>query len=103
MVNLQKTTTQMWIGKQDHLIHRTRTSTTLSGEPPAIKLTDENIGTILKAQNKPVTPENIASQRSEMDKMMKKSRAAMASGKFVYTQTHENIQVNERFGAGDFK
>jgi RNA polymerase sigma factor (sigma-70 family) len=103
MVNLQKTTTQMWIGKKDHLIHRTRTSTTMSGEPPAIKLTDENIATILKAQNKAVTPENIASQRSEMDKMMKKSRAAMASGKFVYTQTQENIQVNQTFTAADFK
>ncbi|MDB6057039.1 MAG: polymerase, sigma-24 subunit, subfamily, partial [Verrucomicrobiales bacterium] len=99
----QKISTQLFIGKADHLIHCSRTSMTMSADALAIKLTDENIATILKAQNKPVTPENIAAQRSEMDKMMAKTRAALASGKLVMTQTHENIQVNQTFAPADFK
>jgi hypothetical protein len=91
------TTTTFWIGKRDHLIHQTRTTT----EGMSITMphqSDDNIRTILERQNKPATPEAIAAWRTQMDAMMKQAQGA----KFVFTETHENISVNEKFSSSDF-
>jgi hypothetical protein len=91
------TTTTFWIGKRDHLIHQTRTST----EGMSITMphqSDDNIKTILERQNKPVTPEAIVNWRTQMDAMMKQAQGA----KFVFTETHENISVNQKFSPSDF-
>ncbi len=90
-----------WIGKQDHLIRRTRTSVTMSSAE--IKLSDADLSEMLRVQKKPVTPEAIAEVRARMDSMMKNTTKAMKSGEFIYTQTQENIQVNQNFSAADFK
>lgn len=58
------TTTTLWIGKRDSLIHQTRT--TLEGmsiTPP--QESDSDIKTILERQNKPATPGAIAALRCE--------------------------------------
>jgi hypothetical protein len=89
--------TTFWIGKRDHFIRQIRTisegmSVTL---PPQ---TDANIKAILEAQNKPATPEAIAAWRTQMDTMMKQAQGT----KFVFTQTHENISVDQTFSSLDF-
>jgi RNA polymerase sigma factor (sigma-70 family) len=91
------TTTTFWIGKRDHLIHQIRTSM----EGMSITMphqSDDNIKTILERQDKPATPEAIATWRIQMDAMMKQAQGA----KFVFTETHENISVNENFSPSDF-
>ena len=77
-----RTTTTLWIGKQDHFIHQTQTASQIS---------DSDIKKSLEMQNKPATPEAIAAIRPEMEKAR------------VSTQTHENISVNEKFSASDFQ
>jgi len=89
--------TTFWIGKQDHLIHQTRQmiegmSVTMPHQ------SDDNIKTILEQQNKPATPEAIAAWRTQMDAMMKQAQGA----KFVFTETHENIIVNQKYSPADF-
>ena len=94
---LGTTTTTLWIGKRDHLIHQTRA--TIEGAtitPP--RESDSAIKTILERQNKPVTPEAIAALRTELETAMKQAQGA----KFVLTQTHENISVNQKFSPADF-
>ena len=96
--NLGITTTVFWIGKRDHLIHQTRTST----EGMAITMpsqSDDSIKAILERQNKPATPEAITAWRTQMDAMMKQAQGA----KFSFTETHENIVVNQKFSAADFQ
>ncbi|HEX3890277.1 MAG TPA: hypothetical protein VHX90_05440, partial [Verrucomicrobiae bacterium] len=91
------TTTIFWIGKRDHLIHQTRTTTEgMSITMPPQR--DDNIKTILERQNKPATPEAIAAWRTQMATMMKQAQSA----KFVFTETHDNISVNEKFSPADF-
>jgi RNA polymerase sigma factor (sigma-70 family) len=95
--SLGTTTTTLWIGRQDHLIHKSRTIT----EGMSLKLppmSDDKIKTILEAQNKPATPEAIAAMRTQLEAMMKKAQGA----KFIFTQTHENIVVNQKFSPADF-
>ena len=95
--NLGITTTTLWIGKQDHFIHKSRTITEgMSLNLP--RMSDDKIKTILEAQNKPATPEAIAATRTEMEAMMKKAQGA----KYVFTQTHENIVVNQKYSPADF-
>jgi RNA polymerase sigma factor (sigma-70 family) len=94
-------TTTLWIGKQDHLIHQTWTimegaTITLPQE------SDSNLKTILERQNKPATPEAIAELRAFLEKSTKLALSALNSGKFVFTQTHENIVVNQKFLPADF-
>src|ERR1035437_6205775 len=90
-------TTTFWIGKRDHLIHQTRQ--TMEGRSMRLpQQSDDNIKTILERQNKPATPEAIAAWRTQMDAMMKQAQSA----KFVFTQTHENISVNQKFSPADF-
>ena len=90
------TTTKFWIGKKDHLIHQTQTR--VEGFSISMKFTDENLTTILKRQNKPATPEALAALRAEMDKSM----ALAQNGKYIFTQTHENIVMNPKFSPADF-
>ena len=92
-----KVATQLWIGKQDHLIHQIKT--TSEGASVKMQIKDESLKTILERQGKPATPEAIAAMRAEMEKSMK----AAQGGKFVFTQTHENISVNQQFSPTDFE
>ena len=90
-------TTTFWIGKQDHLIHQTRQ--TMEGMSITMpRQSDDSIKTILERRNKPSTPEAIAAWRTQMDTMMKQAQGA----KFVFTETHENIVVNQKFSPADF-
>jgi len=59
---------------------------------------DADITTILERQNKPATPEAIAALRTELEKSMNMVQGA----KFVFTQTHENIVLNQKFSPTDF-
>jgi RNA polymerase sigma factor (sigma-70 family) len=95
--SLGTTTTTLWIGRRDHLIHQSRTVT----EGMSLKLppmSDEQIKSILEAQNKPATADAIAAFRARMEASMKQ----MQGGKFIFTQTHENIVVNPTFALADF-
>jgi O-phosphoseryl-tRNA(Cys) synthetase len=98
---MSKLKTTFWIGKQDHLVRQTRTVMTSSGVE--IKLSDDDVAQILRAQKKPVTPNAIAEARAKMDEAMKTAHKMPNAGEFVTTQTHENIQLNQKFSAADFK
>ncbi len=64
----------------------------------AIKFTDESLKVQLERQKKPVTPENLAALRAEMENSM----AQMKNSGFAFTETHENIVVNQKFSPTDF-
>ena len=98
---MSKTKTTFWIGKQDHLLRKTRTSIASSGVE--VKLDDNDIAQLLRAQNKPVTPGAIADLRTKMDGAMKSGHKMPKTGEFIFTQRNENIQVNQNFSAADFK
>jgi RNA polymerase sigma factor (sigma-70 family) len=94
-------TSTFWIGKQDHLIHQTRQ--TIEGMSVTLpRQSDDNLKTILERQNKPATPEAIAALRKEMEAANKQAQSALKAGNFVFTQTHENIVVNQKFSPADF-
>jgi hypothetical protein len=94
-------TTTFWIGKRDHLIHQTRT--VMEGATITLpRQSDSDLKTILERQNKPATPEAIATLRAELEKSMKQAQNRLNSGKFVFSQTHENIVVNQKFSPEDF-
>ncbi len=90
------TTTRLWIGKQDYLIHQIET--TSEGGISNLKFTDESLKTILERAGKPATPEAIADLRKKIERDEK----AAQNGKMVMTQTHENISINQKFSASDF-
>ena len=94
--NLGTSTTTLWIGKNDHLIRKARTTT--AGMSVAMKFTDESLKVQLERQKKPVTPENLAALRAEMENSM----AQMKNSGFAFTETHENIVVNQKFSPADF-
>ena len=94
-------TTTLWIGQQDNLIHQSRME--MKGmHQHAMKLTDEQIGEVLKMQNKPVTPEAIADMRTKLADSMEKAEKLMAAGPVIFTQTQDNIVLNKTFVAADF-
>lgn len=101
-------TTTFWIGKKDHLIHQVRT--TIDNSSVAIPATsDETINESIKAfvekqkqLKKPATPEMIAAWRAAMRAAMEASSKQLQSAKDVWTQTHENIVVNQKFLPADF-
>ena len=64
----------------------------------AMKFTDEALKVALERQKKPVTPENLAALRAEMENSM----AQLKNSGFVFIETHENIVVNQKFSAADF-
>jgi RNA polymerase sigma factor (sigma-70 family) len=94
-------TTTLWIGKRDHLIHQTRKI--MEGATIALpQQSDSDLKTILERQNKPATPEAIGELRAFLEKSTKLAQSALNSGKFVFTQTHENIVANQKFSPEDF-
>ena len=90
----------LWIGKMDFLIHqcRIRYVEKVDLSDQAI---DEAIKRSLAMQHKPATPEAIAALRPQMNEIMKQLQSSFKSG-IVYTQTHENIVVNQKFSPADF-
>jgi hypothetical protein len=99
--------TTLWIGKQDFLIHQCRTKYVEQVDASATsdQAIDDAIKKSLEMQNKPVTPEAIAAMRPQMTAIMKQVqttlKSSFASG-VVFTQTHENIVVNQKFSPADF-
>lgn len=97
MGTVGKIATTLWIGKKDHLIHQVRqTIDTSSMSMPA--MSDDTIKTTLKNLKQPATPAAIAAWRTQMETAMKKAQGSKA----VFTQTHENIVVNQKFLPADF-
>jgi RNA polymerase sigma factor (sigma-70 family) len=95
-----KVSTMFWIGKRDFLIHQTRTRYVEKADS-SDQAIDEAIKKSLKMQNKPVTPEAVAAMRPQMKAIMEQLKSGFESG-VVFTQTHENIVVNQKFSPADF-
>jgi outer membrane lipoprotein-sorting protein len=100
-------TTMLWIGKRDFLIHQSRTKYVEKVDTSATsdRAIDDAIKKSLEMQNKPVTPEAIAAMRPQMKTIMKQVQSTLKSGfesGIVFTQTHENIVVNEKLSPSDF-
>ena len=99
--------TTFWIGKKDFLIHQCRMKYVEKADAsaPTDQAMDEAIKKSLKMQNKPVTPEAIAAMRPQMKTIMKQVQSTLKSSfesGVVYTQTHKNIVVNQKFSPVDF-
>ncbi len=100
-------TTVLWIGKRDFLIHQCRTTYVekVDSSAPSDEAIDAAIKKSLEMQNKPATPEAVAAMRPQMKAIMKQVQATLksdfASG-IVFTQTHEDISVNQKFLPSDF-
>ncbi len=92
-----KSTTRLWIGKRDHLIHQIQT--TSEGASVNMNFTDEAVKTQLERQGKPVTPEAMAEMRATLEK----DTQAAKGKKFVFLQTHENISVNQELADTNFQ
>jgi outer membrane lipoprotein-sorting protein len=95
-----KVSTMFWIGKRDFLVHQTRTRYVEKADS-SDQAIDETIKKSLKMQNKPVTPEAVAAMRPQMKAIMEQLKSGFKSG-VVFTQTHENISVNQKFSPADF-
>ena len=87
----------LWIGKKDHLIHQTRQ---IIDTPPSTgpTMTDEDIKSMLAKMNRPATPQAIAAVR----KSLSTATTIPPTGRYVFTETHENILVNQHFSPADF-
>lgn len=99
--------TTLWIGKQDFLIHQTRTKYVEKADADAMsdQAIDDAIKKSLEMQNKPATPEAIAAMKPQMTAIMKQVQTTLKSSfaaGVVFTQTHENIIVNQKFSPADF-
>ena len=92
--------TTFWIGKKDFFIHQCRTKY-VEKEDSSDQALDEAIKKSLKMQNKPVTPEAVATMRPQMKAIMEQLKSGFESG-VVSTQTHENIVLNQKFSPADF-
>lgn len=98
----------LWIGKSDFLIHQCRARLVGKADfsaPPSDQAIDEAIKKSLEMQNKPATPEAIAAMRPQMKAIMKQTQSTLKSGfesGIVFTQTRENIVVNEKLTPADF-
>ncbi len=95
-----KVSTMFWIGKKDFLVRQTRTRYVEKADS-SDQAIDEAIQKSLKMQNKPVTPEAVAAMRPQMKAIMEQLKSGFESG-VVFTQTHENIVVNQNFSRADF-
>jgi len=99
--SIGRTTTTLWIGKQDYLIHQTQT--TIEGMDIKLpEMTDDRLKNILKLQNRPATPEAIATLRQKLETANQKAKSLMAAGPMIFTQTHEHIVANPPLAAADF-
>jgi len=98
----------LWIGKRDFLIHQCRAryvEKVQSSAPPSDQAIDEAIKKSLEMQHKPATPEAIAAMRPQMQAVMKQVQGTIKSGLesgVVFTQTRENIVMNEKYAPADF-
>src|ERR1035437_3507524 len=95
--------TLLWIGKQDSLIHQSRTTYVEKSDAGASsdKAIDDAIKKALQIQKKPTTPEAIAAMRPQMKEIMKQVQGSLTAG-VVSTATHENITVNQKLSPADF-
>ena len=96
-----------WIGKNDYLIHQCSTKYIEKVDTAAAsdQTIDDAIKKSLEAQHKPVTPEAVAAMRPQMREIMKQVQATLKSSftsGVVFTQTHENIVVNQKYSPSDF-
>lgn len=91
------TATTLWIGKEDHLIHKCRTSVT--GGPTVLPIKDDALKQALEQQHKPATPEAVAAYRAELESKMKETQIRGV----VFTQTHQNISVDRHFAPSNFR
>jgi hypothetical protein len=102
-LGMATSTDVFWIGKHDHLIHQIRSSLDPSSITTQPQLSDAEAKRMLEQANKPVTPEAIARMKKGYEYMSKQELSTMKSWKIVFTETHENISVNEKFSASDFQ
>ena len=103
-VSVQNTTTTLWIGKLDHLIHQTQ-NVVEAGSIKLPQFSDTDLKNMLQEQNKPVTPDAIAALRKQLGATTKQAQAVLKSdksGEIVFTQTHENIVMNQKYSPADF-
>lgn len=99
---VSKTTTTVWIGKQDYLIRQVQTVMDgLSMKIP--EMSDAEIAKLLQQEGQPVTPETIAATRTKLQTAMKHAEKMLKSGKFIIMQIHHDISVNQKFSAADFQ
>jgi hypothetical protein len=98
----------LWIGKQDYLVHQSRTryvETVDDNAGMSDQALDDAIKKSLEMQHKPVTPEAVAAMRPQMRAMMKQVQSTLKAGYkegMITTVTHENINANPSFATGDF-
>ena len=97
-----KKSTTLWLGKQDHFIHKTQIIIEKMSLPTTPQVSDADIKKVLEMQNKPATPEAIAAFRPMLEQTLKQTQKLMNSGKFVYIQTRGNFSVNEKYPPSDF-
>jgi RNA polymerase sigma factor (sigma-70 family) len=96
-----KTTTTLWIGKRDYLIHQFQTLT--DGASITLpRISDATIKAMLEGRKKQATPENMDAMRTQLESVNKQVQSSIAGGKIISTQTHENIVVNQKFSPADF-
>ena len=93
-------TYKLWIGRKDFLIHKTQ-SITEGGTLSKIRIADYLVKNALIEKNEAITPETMATKRAEIEISMEMAR--LKPGKTVFTEIHENIKLNETFGAADFR
>jgi beta-lactamase regulating signal transducer with metallopeptidase domain/outer membrane lipoprotein-sorting protein len=94
-------TSTIWIGQQDHLIHKIQQVS--SGAPALPKLGDSELKSILENQNKPATPEAISALRTQLDSAQDMVKTMLQKGGFTFTQIHQNIETDKTFAPADFQ
>ena len=103
-----RVSTELWIGNNDFLIHKTsvryfeKVDENFSQNDEVI---DQAAKKTLEMQSKPVTPEAIAALRPQMREMRKQVQPILKSAfkeGILYTQTHENISINQSYAPRDF-
>jgi hypothetical protein len=66
-------------------------------------LSDAEAKRMLELAKIPITPEAIARIKKGYENTAKSAtRSMIKSGKIVFTETHENISVNQKFSTADF-
>ena len=96
------TTSTLWIGKQDHLIHQIRTVTEAMSNTVTTP-SDSDIKLMLERMNKPATPEAVAAMRAKLESAAKQLQQAPGKKVVVtHTQIHENISMDQKFSPADF-
>jgi RNA polymerase sigma factor (sigma-70 family) len=96
-----KTTTTLWIGKRDFLIHQFQT--VMEGASINLpRMSDATIKAMVEGKKKQATPESMDAMRTQLEAVNKTVESSIAGGKIISTQTHENISVNPKFSPVDF-